>query len=173
MNVFRTVIVLSTVLALLLSACGGKQEIAPTPEPVEIELTGMLSNVSGEVLARQEGQEEYEVPFDGYINFKNGHVSTGNTGSVSLNVADGSNIWLGNNSFLSMEPAMLGEELQTNLDLGRGEVLAALNGGSLVVNTSAGVARVEGSVILVNYLPGYDLIRVLCFEGKLWFQDRQ
>ena len=142
----------TVVLVLFLSACDGGQDLPPV-EAVEIELTAVLSEVSGEVLARQEGQEDYEVPYDGYVLFQNGVVSTGDSGIVQLIMADGSEFWLGGNTFFTLDPALLGEDLQTNLDLGKGEVVAILNGGSLEINTPAGVAAVQGSIFYVEWFP--------------------
>jgi hypothetical protein len=141
-----------------LSNGGGKQ----------IEMTAVLSELEGEVIAKQVDESDFSVVTNGFILNSLGQVSTGFESRVRLDLSDGSIVRLGANAFFTLE---YGEEekegTNSKFELDIGEIWVILKGGSIDVDTESGVASVRGSYLGISVGPNGE-VYLTCFEGDCY-----
>lgn len=181
----------STILlfTLLLSACSGGAvtESAATQAPAATESAAnsqatalpkatevaapvreaALSEFEGEVSARAMSSDKFTPAVLGMSILSGGGVETGAEGRARLDLLpEGTIVRVGpNSSFTIPEMVVENGQPKTTIELLFGKVYILLNGGSLDVKTSTGVASVRGSLMRVEYDPETKSLKASCLEG--------
>ncbi|MEN8240618.1 MAG: FecR family protein [Chloroflexota bacterium] len=139
--------------------------LTPPNESANLELTALLSESKGEILAMQPGQSEFSYVEAGYLLQSMGQMSTGKDASAKLDLSDGAIVRLGGNtSFTLVDSQPQADDWITRVRLQLGELWVILQGGSLEVDTIAGTASVRGSYLSVSVdLDGR--LYITCLEG--------
>jgi hypothetical protein len=134
----------------------------------QIDLTAVLSELQGEVIAKQVDENDFSEVSNGFILNSLGQVSTGFDSRVRLDISDGSIVRLGANAFFTLEYGKENEEgSNTKLELDLGQIWIVLKGGSIDVDTESGVASVRGSYLGVSVGPNGE-VYLTCFEGECY-----
>lgn len=149
------------VVALVLFTSNGTNSGPRNP------ITGTLSEITGEVLAKLPSQDDFSKIFDAFEMVVNSQLQTGEDGRVRVTLSDNSIIRIGPNSDFTL----LGEEEDelgffTKLKLEAGDLFVILQGGSLQVDTPQGQASVRGSYLEVTINPDTGEITITCLEGE-------
>jgi hypothetical protein len=177
-------------LALLLSACGGgatatepaaTQKPAPTKTAVSASATptpkatetvvpareASLSDFENKVSARVSSTDTFAPASLGMNIQPSGGVETGADSRARLDLLpEGTIVRVGpNSSFTIPEVAEENSQPKTTIELLFGKIYILLNGGSLDVKTSTGVASVRGSLMRVEFDPEKKLLKASCLEG--------
>ena len=102
----------------------------------QIALTAVLSEVEGEVIAKQANENDFSEVSNGFVLNSLGQVSTGFESKTRLDISDGSIVRLGANAVFTLE---YGKEIEegtnTKLELYLGQIWIILKGGSIDVDT--------------------------------------
>jgi hypothetical protein len=150
--------------------------VSPQPPTVEaiddtselVSLTAVLSEIEGEVIAKQVDEDNFYEVANGFVLNSLGQVSTGYEARVRLDISDGSIIRLGANAVFTLD---YGEETtegtNTKLELDLGQIWLILKGGSIDVDTESGVASIRGSYGGVSVSPTGE-VYFTCFEGRCY-----
>jgi hypothetical protein len=156
----RTVVIFVTV-ALLAAGCGGGATTAAA-----VPTTAALSEVQGQVDILNPGEADASPAADGMTLQVEGQIATGADGRLRLDLSTGTVIRLAPGTIFTLvsnDPQR--EGLLTRIKLEAGRMWIALNGGSLDVETPAGLASVRGSNLMVWVDPSTLNVYVNCFEG--------
>jgi hypothetical protein len=157
-------LILTLVIAFVLSACAA-------PETQASPQSAVLSELQGAVEARQAGDDHFISASNGYVLNENGQVQTGDDGKTRLDLSTGSIIRVGPSSlFTLVSNTPQAGSLDTQASLEAGQVWIILNGGQIDVQTPSGQASVRGSRMGIgaNAEGG---VRVTCLEGTCSFQN--
>lgn len=155
----------STLLFILLAAfailAGCQTEDAVSP------LSASLSELSGFVQMKQEGQGAFEQASANSVLNVNGQVQTGDDGRVRLDLSSGTIIRISPSSVFTLTSNDEAEDgLLTKIKLEVGKIFIILNGGQADVETPSGVASVRGSYMKVEVDPETNTIYITCLEGN-------
>ncbi|MBN2500133.1 MAG: FecR domain-containing protein [Anaerolineales bacterium] len=146
--------------AAAMQPASGNFQATPNPD------TALLSEISGEVLARQPLDTDYASVADGYELQARGQIQTLDDGRVRVDTSEGTIVRLGPSSFFTYEGT---EEQDTGLlvrlRITLGEIWVILGGGSAEVDTPSGLASVRGSYLSVSVNPDTGEVYVTCLEG--------
>lgn len=191
MNKFRVVLIsLSLILLLSFSGCNvpltemtepdqmnaqaqgaNLVEAVEEAEPALSGPTATLSEVSGEVEARQPNQDDFDTAEVGTELFTGGQVRTGDDGRVRMDFEDGTLVRVGPQSLFTLESIEGSDQgLLKRLFMEVGQLWIVLNGGRLEVDTPSGVASVRGSYLMVSRDPVTGDIYTTCLEGSCTLQ---
>ena len=163
-------------LGFLLSACGGTQQNTATPptqtatrapdQATEVPFTAKLSEIAGNVLAREAHEPSFAAAQNGYVLPVLGQVQTQTDGKVRLDFSGGSLIRIGPGTLFTLQPPQQDSQgLLIKVNLAVGRLWVILQGGSLEVETKSGVAAVRGSYMSVSYNPDTGEASISCLEG--------
>jgi hypothetical protein len=134
----------------------------------QIELTAVLSELEGEVIAKQVEDVDFSEVSNGFVLKSLGQVSTGFESRVRLDISDGSIVRLGANAVFTLDYGKaVEEETNTKLELDLGQIWIILKGGSIDVDTESGVASVRGSFLGISVSPTGE-VYATCFEGDCY-----
>lgn len=135
-------------------------------------LTVVLTEVFGEVLARQMDEDEFKTAEVGYTLMLNGQAKTMKDGRARIDFPDETIVRVGPNTLFTLE-AVEGEEenLFKRLFLETGIIWMVLNGGEMEIDTKSGVASVRGSYMSVWYNDLTGELSMNCFEGICGFEE--
>jgi hypothetical protein len=136
------------------------------------DLSALLSETFGTVEVQNSAQNPFNLVNDGFLLKPAMQLQTKEESRVRLDLSTGSIVRLGQMTIFSLDPknAASGGVL-SRLELQIGKVWIILKGGSLDVNTPAGLASVRGSYMSVEYDPTTHTITVECLEGHCSFQN--
>jgi len=139
--------------------------VAPSADTSElVSLTAVLSEIEGEVIAKQADEKKFYEVANGFVLNSLGQVSTGYEARVRLDISDGSIVRLGANAVFTLN---YGEETtkgtNTKLELNLGQIWVILKGGSVDIDTESGVASIRGSYGGLSVSPDGE-IYFTCFE---------
>ncbi|MGQ0601696.1 MAG: FecR family protein [Anaerolineales bacterium] len=135
-----------------------------TPQPTR---RATLSELANDVLARISLAADLAAAREGDAVDAGGLVRTGAESKVRLTFTEGTIVRLGAHSeFTVTELRAEADDPFTRIQLVAGQLWVILMGGSLEVETPAGVASVRGSYLGVNYDPQTQTIVVTCLEGE-------
>jgi hypothetical protein len=134
----------------------------------QIAITAVLSEVEGEVIAKQANENDFYEVSNGFVLNSLGQVSTGFESKTRLDISDGSIVRLGANAVFTLE---YGKEIEegtnTKLELYLGQIWIILKGGSIDVDTESGVASVRGSFLGLSVGPNGE-VYATCYEGDCY-----
>jgi len=143
-------------------------EKSGTGQGNQIELTAVLSELEGEVIAKQLDETDFSQVSNGFVLKSLGQVSTGFESRVRLDISDGSIVRLGANAVFTLDYGKEIEEgTKTKLELNLGQIWIVLKGGSIDVDTESGVASVRGSFLGISVSPSGE-VYATCFEGDCY-----
>lgn len=146
---------------LLVSAC------QPQPTQTAASLTGLLSELSGQVNAKQASEADFHAASNGDALSVDGQVQTGEDGRARVDLSSGTILRLAPASLFTLNSNEETEGgLATKLKLELGRIFIILNGGSVDVETPSGVASVRGSYMMVGIDPLTQDVIVTCLEGN-------
>jgi hypothetical protein len=146
-----------------------QEEIVETTEDPFIT----LSEIDGDVFAKQADESEFAIVSDGFVLSINGAVETKDDSHVKLSYSDGTIVRVGPNSLFELTVIEQEEDggLLKKLFLETGQLWVALNGGSLEVDTEAGVASVRGSYLSTYFDSVTGFLHITCLEGDCTFGE--
>ena len=106
----RKIVVLISLFMILMFAIGCQSggdasDAGVSPRTTPIPLSAVISEMQGEIIAKQAGDREFEIAFDGYELNSSGQVATGTDSRVKLTLSDDSIVRLGSNSFFTLDYA--------------------------------------------------------------------
>lgn len=149
-------------LLLLVSACQPSQSTQ-----TESPLMGLLSELSGQVNAKQANESDFHAAQDGGALDVNGQVQTGEDGRARVDLSSGTILRLAPSSLFTLASNEETEGgLATKIKLELGRIFIILNGGSVDVDAPSGVASVRGSYMMVGIDPVMQDVIVTCLEGN-------
>ncbi len=159
-------------LAVLLTACSSASQPKNASDPGQNKqsapsLTAKLSEIVGQVLARETQSASFSQATLGYTLQTLGQVQTQTDGKVRMDFSTGTLMRLGPNTLFTLQPAQQNSQgllIQLQMALGKAWVILQ-GGGSLHVQTPSGVAAVLGSFMGVTYNPKTGDLRITCLEG--------
>lgn len=136
--------------------------------------SAQLSELKNEVQAMRQAGEPFTVAREGDVVVLGGRVSTGAESKVRLDLTEGTIVRLGAETEFTVETLTQdAADPFTRIQLLTGQLWVILNGGSLEVETSVGVAAVRGSYLGVNYDPQTRYLTVTCLEGQCGLSNNQ
>ena len=165
----RKVVLLSIIAILVI----GLAIIATLPSVSRSQdLSALLSEMVGVVEVRNGGQDQYNQVNNGFLLKAIMQLQTKEESRVRLDLSTKSIVRLGQSTIFSLDPQgpVTGGVL-TQIELQAGRVWVILRGGSLDVNTPAGLAAVRGSYMSVWVEPKTNRITVCCLEGKCGYKN--
>jgi ferric-dicitrate binding protein FerR (iron transport regulator) len=135
-------------------------------------LKARLSEILGTVLVKNGTQAPFNPVSDGFELNSIMQLQTKAESRARLDLSTGSIVRVGPTTVFSLESqqAQPGGVL-SQIKLQAGKIWTILNGGTLEVNTPAGLASVRGSYLSVYVDPQTNRITVMCLEGHCGFQD--
>ncbi len=166
---------------LLLAACtpsgfssSGTAFATPSPEPTAaatvtstpMALSAILSEVQGEVEARQPEQVSFTAAENGLTLQEQGQVHTLEDGQARVDLSTGTLIRMAPSSLFTVasnEPVQ--GSLLTRIKLEAGKLWVILRSGVVEVETPSGQASVRGSYMMVEIAPETLNVLVTCLEG--------
>jgi hypothetical protein len=157
---------MTIVLIFALTACGPNATAMPTSSPQ----SAVLSEVQGDVSAKQATDKDFVSAADGYVLNEKGQVKTGDNSRAKLTLSSGTIIRILPVSLytvVSNTPASSGMDTTSNLSLG--SIWIILNDGQMNVQTPSGEASVRGSYMSMDFNNG--ILRVTCLEGTCSFHN--
>jgi hypothetical protein len=175
----RNLISIVVVCVFFLFSCGQKSSDVTGPTPTasgqpDERVWGLLSEVSGDVLARVTQEDEYALAENGYIVEAYGQVMTKTHSKARLDLSNGSLVRLSADTIFTLQPAeRRSDGLLQHLQLSVGKLWIILNGGALDVETPSGLASVRGSYLSVSYNPETGETYITCLEGTCTLTDEQ
>ncbi|MBI9047603.1 MAG: FecR domain-containing protein [Anaerolineaceae bacterium] len=163
-----TLFLLLVLLASLFPSCKKKPDsnIILNGESREIPLSAQLSEIIGQVLARQPEEEFIDVG-QSFVLEHNGQVKTMQDSRVRLDTSNGTIIRLGPNTlFTLLDQEEKSSGLFTRIRIEAGKLWAILSGGELEIETPSGLAAVRGSYLSVDIDPQTGKVFITCLEGN-------
>lgn len=148
--------------ALLTTACAASIPVTPVPESLAADLT----EASGTVLARPAQAPDFVAAQPVLRLPVYSQVQTGEDGLARLDFSSGTIVRLSPNTLFTLQVNQQSEAgLWTRLKLQVGEVWVILRGGTLEIETPAGVSAVRGSYMSTRFDEKSGGTRVTCLEG--------
>ena len=136
------------------------------------DLTAKLSEIVGVVEAKTTTQNPYYPVTNGFILKSQMQLQTKDSSRVRLDLSSGSIVRLGPLTIFSLDPQQTNTQgVLSKIELQVGMVWIILKGGTVDVNTPAGLASVRGSYMYVWVVPNSNQIVVTCLEGHCGFTD--
>jgi hypothetical protein len=138
------------------------------------ERRATLSEIDGQVEARDAADDPWAPAEDGRILNEGGQVRTGRGSTALVTLSEGSKIRLGPRTvygFSVLNPFL--DSLLTSLTLESGQVWVLLNDGALDVETPFGTASARRAYLSVTYDDGQGAVEVTCLEGTCSFGDQE
>ncbi|HMD90905.1 MAG TPA: FecR domain-containing protein [Anaerolineaceae bacterium] len=136
-------------------------------------LSAKLSEIAGVVEVKNNVQDSFNPVNDGFLLKSAMQLQTMQESKVRLDVSTGSIVRLGPSTIFSLDTQQNGSQgVLAKIQLQAGRVFIILQGGSLDVNTPAGLASVRGSYMSVWVEPKTNRITVCCLEGKCGYQNK-
>ena len=134
----------------------------------------IVAGIENDISARALFSEDFLPASIGMSIHPSGGVETGNDGRARLDLLpEGTIVRLGaNSSFTLIEIIIENNQPKTTIELLFGKIFILLNGGSLNVKTSTGVASVSGSLLRVEYDPHKKLLKASCLEGHCTLKNK-
>jgi hypothetical protein len=165
----RKVVLLSIIPLLLI----GLAIMATLPSGTKsLELSASLSEKVGVVEARTSGQDPYQPVSNGFMLDAKMLLQTKEESRVRLDLSSGSIVRLGQSTIFSLKSQEASSEgVLSKIELQIGKLWIVLKGGSLDVNTPAGLASVRGSYMCVYVDPITKGITVCCLEGACSYSN--
>jgi hypothetical protein len=134
----------------------------------QISMTAFLSELEGEVIAKQVDENDFYEVSNGFVLNSLGQVSTGYESRVRLDISDGSIVRLGANAIFTLDYGKkTSEGTNTKLELNLGQIWVILKGGSIDIETESGLASVRGSFLGLSVGPNGE-VYLTCFEGDCY-----
>jgi len=128
-----------------------------------------LSEISGTVEVQQAGSGGFIAATEGYVLQDGGQVKTGDNSKVRLDLSTGSIVRVGPNTHFTLEQKQDASNGSfANFQLTLGKVWVTLTGGAVQVQTTSGVAAVQGSLMTVIFDATTGLIKIICIEGHCY-----
>ena len=141
--------------------------------PTTLALRAALSEIVGIVDVRNSAQAQPNKVNNGFVLQSSQQLQTKEDSKVRLDLSSGSIVRIGPSTIFSLASEQTGAQGGlSQIELQAGRVWIILKGGSLNVNTPAGLASVRGSYMSVWVEPNTNRITVCCLEGKCGFQDK-
>jgi hypothetical protein len=132
-------------------------------------LTATLSEIVGSVQVQQAGSGGFIAATEGYVLQDGGQVQTGDGAKVRLDLSTGSIVRVGPNTHFTLQAKQdASNGLFANFQLTLGKVWVTLTGGAVQVETTSGVAAVQGSLMTVIFDSTTGLIKIICIEGHCY-----
>jgi hypothetical protein len=136
-------------------------------------LSAKLSEIIGVVEVKNSAQDPYNPVNNGFILNSTMQLQTMPVSKVRLDLSIGSIVRLGPSTIFSLVPPQTGAQgALSRIELRAGEVWIILQGGSLDVNTPAGLASVRGTYMSVLLDPETNSITVTCLEGSCGYTNK-
>lgn len=136
-------------------------------------LSAKLSEIIGVVEVKNAVQDPYNPVNNGFILKSTMQLQTKPVSKVRLDLSIGSIVRLGPSTIFSLVPPQTGTQgALSRVELRAGEVWIILQGGSLDVNTPAGLASVRGTYMSVVLDPETNSITVTCLEGSCGYTNK-
>ena len=169
----RKVVLLSIIAILVIFLAISVVIIATLPlSPQILNLRAALSEIVGVVDVRNGAQDQYNQVNNGFVLISAMQLQTKEGSKVRLDLSSGSIVRLGQLTIFSLASEQTGAQGGlSQIGLQAGRVWIILKGGSLDVNTPAGLASVRGSYMSVWVEPKTNRITVCCLEGKCGFKN--
>jgi len=170
----QRVVILSIIGAVVICLVIGVVAIEKLPlNPTTLALRAALSEIVGVVDVRNSPQEQFNQVNNGFVLQSTMQLQTKGDSKVRLDLSTGSIVRLGPSTIFSLASEQTGAQGGlSQIGLQAGRVWIILKGGSLDVNTPAGLASVRGSYMSVWVEPKTNRITVCCLEGKCGFTDK-
>lgn len=133
-----------------------------------------VSEIDGQVEARDTANDPWAPAEDGRILNEGGQVRTGRGSTALVTLSEGSKIRLGPRTmfgFSVLNPFL--DSLLTSLTLESGQVWVLLNDGALDVETPFGIASARAAYLSVTYDDGQGTVEVTCLQGTCSFGDQE
>lgn len=150
-------------------------ESAPTEnsEQAAAGREAVVSEFENEVMVRAEADGEFISAEVGFIIREGGALQTGANGRARLDLMpEGTIVRVAPNSAFTLPQVVEIEgEPKTTLNLFFGKIFVLLNGGSLDVQTTSGVASVRGSLLSVSINPETGRLQATCLEGHCTLEN--
>jgi hypothetical protein len=144
---------------------------ATPPQPVADPATAVIGEAEGDVAARNPDDSDFSAAGIGDILVLNGQLRTGTNSRSRIDFADGTLVRVGpSTTFTLAEISDQEGGFFKRLQLDFGKVWVILNGGSLEVDTPAGVASVRGSYLAVRFNEETGEYWITCLEGTCTMQ---
>ena len=136
------------------------------------DLSAKLSEIVGVVEAKTTTQDPYNSVTNGFVLKSQMQLQTKDSSRVRLDLSTGSIVRLGPLTIFSLDPQQTNAQgVLSKIELQAGMVWIILKGGTVDVNTPAGLASVRGSYMYVWVEPYSNQIVVTCLEGHCGFID--
>ncbi len=137
-----------------------------------IDLSAGLSEIAGVVVVRNTNQAPFDPVNNGFLLKSTMQLQTKEQSRVRLDLSTGSIIRLGQLTVFSLANEQTGAQGGlSQIEVQAGRIWVILKGGSLNVNTPAGLASVRGSYMSVWVEPATNRITICCLEGKCGYQN--
>src|SRR5262245_4884230 len=160
MNSKRYLWLIVIVLIIFNGGCQSRTEAASP-------LSAKLSELKGDVEARQTEKEDFLPANLATILETHGQVQTADDGHVRLDLSTGTIIRVGPSSiFTLISNDEVEGGLATKIKMEAGKIFIILSGGTAEVETPSGIASVRGSYMKVEIDPETQDIYVTCLEGN-------
>lgn len=159
--------VIATTTAVATTAVATKTAVVPAREAV-------VTYVENDVVARALSSENFSPVSTGMSINPNDRVETGIDGHARIDLLpEGTIMRVGANSSITIiEINRENGQPKTTIDLLFGKIFILLNGGSLDITTSTGVASASDSLMRVDYDPQIKLLKVSCLEGHCILKNK-
>jgi hypothetical protein len=170
----RNIVLLSITAALIICVViVGVAYLKLPLSPTTLALRAALSEIVGIVDVRNSAQDQPNQVNNGFVLQSSQQLQTKEDSKVRLDLSSGSIVRIGPSTIFSLASEQTGAQGGlSQIELQAGRVWVILKGGSLNVNTPAGLASVRGSYMSVWVEPNTNRITVCCLEGKCGFQDK-
>jgi hypothetical protein len=137
-----------------------------------LDLSAALSEMAGVVVVRNSDQAPYNPVKNGFLLKSTMQLQTKEQSRVRLDLSTGSIVRLGQLTIFSLATEQTGAQGGlSQIEVQAGRIWVILKGGSLNVNTPAGLASVRGSYMSVWVEPNTNRITVCCLEGQCGYQN--
>jgi len=151
--------IFTAILLFWLSSC-----VPLTPVPPSI--SAVIGEVENDVSLKRTAESPFEEAFVNDEVKVNAQVKTSEDSRTRIDLSSGTVIRLGPESIFTLEINHETDNgLLTRLKVEGGQIWIVLNGGSLEVETSSGLAGVRGSYMSTGYDSESGDVRITCLEG--------
>jgi hypothetical protein len=147
--------------------------VAENSNPAPAARAAVVSEFENEVVVRAASEGEFVPAASGFVIQAGGSLQTGADGRARVDLnPEGTIIRVAPNSAFTLpEITEVDGEPKTTLSLLFGKLFVLLNGGSLEVETSSGVASVRGSLLSVSFDPQSNRVQAVCLEGQCTLEN--
>ncbi|MCP4139178.1 MAG: hypothetical protein GY755_02615 [Chloroflexi bacterium] len=150
---------LAALFLFFLSSC-----VPLTPVPPSV--SAVIGEVENDVSLKKAEEAPFEKAFVNDEIEVNDQVKTSEDSRSRIDLSSGTVIRVSPNSLFILEENYEKEQdLLTRIKIETGRIWIVLNGGSLEVETSSGLAGVRGSYMSTGYDPESGDVRITCLEG--------